>query len=152
LIERLTGYASLLKAFWVHKALQQPQGFDLVLDLFDSTITFRARFQRRLEVPALLALLVLDETNPRALACVLRRLRNELVKLPVRGGSHEDLLALLPHEGVGASLAELCDDETGARAVLTMLDRLADAGWRLSDEVGRRYFAHAEPTDSMVSA
>lgn len=152
LIERLTGYANLLKVFWVNKALQQPQGFDLLLDLFDSTITFRARFQRRLEVPALLALLVLDETNPRALACVLRRLRNELVKLPLRGGSHEDLLALLPHEGVGASLAELCDPETGSQAVLNVLDRLTDAGWRLSDEVGRRYFAHAEPTDSMVSA
>lgn len=152
LIERLTGYAGLLKAFWENDALQHPQGFDLVLDLFDSTITFRARFQRRLEVPALIALLVMDETNPRALACVLRRLRNELVKLPVRGSSHDDMLALLPHEGVGATLTELCDPETGSEAVLNLLNRLIDVGWRLSDEVGRRYFAHAETTDSMVSA
>ena len=156
LIERLTGYAGVLKAFWTTDALCQPQGFDLMLDLFDSTITFRARFQRRLEVPALLALLVLDETNPRALACVLRRLRNEIRKLPTRGASHDDMLALLPHEGVGASLAELCDPvDDGAKghaAVLAMLDRLIEAGWRLSDEVGRRYFAHAERTDSTVSA
>lgn len=152
LIERLTGYAAILKAFWVHDALVHPQGFDQALDLFDSAITFRARFQRRLEVPALLALLVLDETNPRALACVLRRLRTELVKLPTRGASHDGLLALLPHEGVGMSLLELCDPEKGHAAVLAMLNRLIEAGWRLSDEVGRRYFAHAEPTDSMVSA
>ena len=33
-----------------------------------------------------------------------------------------------------------------------MLNRLLDAGWRLSDEVGRLYFAHAEPNDAMVSA
>lgn len=152
LIERLTGYAGILQSFWTNRALCHPQGFDLLLDLFDSTITFRARFQRRLEVPALLALLVMDETNPRALACVLRRLRTEIGKLPTRGGSHDDLLALLPHEGVGASLADLCDPEAGHDAVLAMLTRLTDAGWRLSDEVGRRYFAHAEPTDSMVSA
>jgi uncharacterized circularly permuted ATP-grasp superfamily protein/uncharacterized alpha-E superfamily protein len=152
LIERLTGYAGILKAFWESEALGHPQGFDQALGLFDSAITFRARFQRRLEVPALLALLVLDESNPRALACVLRRLRNELVKLPTRGVSHDGLLALLPHEGVGVSLAELCDPATGHEAVLAMLNRLIDAGWLLSDEVGRRYFAHAEPTDSMVSA
>ncbi len=152
LIERLTGYAGMLKAFWENEALTHPQGFDLVLDLFDSTITFRARFQRRLEVPALLALLVMDETNPRALACVLRRLRTELIKLPARGGSHADMLALLPHEGVGVSLADLCAPDKGHEAVLALLNRLIDAGWRLSDEVGRRYFAHAEPTDSMVSA
>jgi len=152
LIERLTGYAAILRAFWVNDALSHPQGFDQLLDLFDSAITFRARFQRRLEVPALLALLVMDETNPRALACVLRRLRTELVKLPARGSSHDGMLALLPHEGVGVSLADLCAPETSQAAVLAMLNRLIDAGWLLSDEVGRRYFAHAEPTDSMVSA
>jgi len=160
LIERLTGYAAILKAFWQNDALAHVQGFDQVLDLFDSAITFRARFQRRLEVPALLALLVMDETNPRALACVLRRLRTELIKLPNRGGSYDDLLALLPHDGVGVSLAELCAPIKGSGMgrdaeldpVLALLNRLIDAGWRLSDEVGRRYFAHAEPTDSMVSA
>ncbi|AWI54036.1 hypothetical protein DEH84_11825 [Aquabacterium olei] len=152
LIERLQGYSAFLKAFWETDALRHPQGFDQILTLFDSIITFRARYQRRLERPALLALLVLDETNPRALACVLRRLRTELGKLPARPDRGGDLLALLPHEGVGVTLAELCDPEQGHARVLALLDRLIDASWRLSDEVGLRYFAHAEPTDSMVSA
>ena len=82
---------------------------------------------------------------------MLRRLRTELAKLPHRGASHDDLLALLPHEGVGVTLAQLSHPETGHAAVLALLNRLLDAGWRLSDEVGRRYFAHAEPTDSTVS-
>lgn len=152
LIERLNGYSAFLRAFWQADALRHPQGFDQILTLFDSTITFRARYQRRLEQPALLALLVLDESNPRALACVLRRLRTELGKLPVRSERGGDLLALLPHEGVGASLGELCDPDHGHARVLTLLNRLVDTSWRLSDEVGLRYFAHAEPTDSMVSA
>ncbi len=152
LIERLHGHAHILKAFWTHQALQHPQGFDRILEMFDSTITFRARFQRRLEVPALVALLVMDDANQRSLACVVRRLRTELGKLPARAGSPADLLALLPHEGVGATLAALCDPVSGRAAVLGLLDRLLEASWRLSDEVGRLYFAHAEPTDSMVSA
>jgi uncharacterized circularly permuted ATP-grasp superfamily protein/uncharacterized alpha-E superfamily protein len=152
LIERLAGYAGMLKSFWTSGALSHAQGFDLLLNLFDSAITFRARFQRRLETPAMLALLVMDEANPRALACVLRRLRTELGKLPNRDGGHDDMLALLPQEGVGVSLASLCDPKTGDDAVIALLDRLIEASWRLSDEVGRRYFAHAEQVDSMVSA
>jgi uncharacterized alpha-E superfamily protein len=123
-----------------------------LLDLFDSAITFRARFQRRLEGPAVLALLVQDENNPRALACVLRRLRTELGKLPDRTGLHDDLLALLPHQGVGVELESLCDPIEGHARVLALCDRLLDAGWRLSDEIARQYFVHAEPNDSMVSA
>ena len=152
LIERLVGYTTFLKAFWQHLALAHPQGVDQLLDLFDSAITFRARYQRRLERPAVLALLVADETNPRALACVLRRLRTELGKLPNRTAADDDLLALLPHQGVGISLEELCDPVEGHARVLALCDRLLDAGWRLSDEVARQFFVHTEPNDSMVSA
>lgn len=151
LIERLVGYAGILQAFFEHRALVSPEAFDQLLDLFDSTITFRARFQRRLEVPAVLALLVMDESNPRALACVLRRLRTELGKLPVRADAQDDWLSMLPAESVGVPLDVLSDPETGQQAVIDLLQALIDLGWRLSDEVGRRYFAHAEPTDSMVS-
>jgi uncharacterized circularly permuted ATP-grasp superfamily protein/uncharacterized alpha-E superfamily protein len=153
LIERLTGYASMMLAFWQHDALLQPQGYDQLLDLFDSAITFRARFQRRLETPALLALLVLDESNPRSLACVLRRLRTEVAKLPLRAqASHKDLLSCLPAQGVGATMAELSDEKDGHAAMVTLLEGLITSGWRLSDEVGRNYFAHAETQDAMVSA
>lgn len=152
LVERLAGYAVFLQAFCEHGALQHPQGYDQLLDLFDSAITFRARFQRRLELPALLALLVMDDGNPRALACVLRRLRTELAKLPERGSSQADLLALLPRESVGNTLDELCDPTLGPARLLALCTRLSDASWRLSDEVARLYFVHAETQDAMVSA
>ncbi|MBC7699327.1 alpha-E domain-containing protein, partial [Aquabacterium sp.] len=152
LLERLVSYAGILQAFWQREAMHTPQGFDLLLMLFDSAITFRARFQRRLELPALLAMLVIDETNPRSMACVLRRLRTELGKLPDRAGPKEDLLALLPQEGVGVTLEELCETELGNAALQALAQRLMHAGWLLSDELGRRYFAHSEPTEQMVSA
>ena len=61
-------------------------GIELLLELFDSVITFRARYQRHEDLLALTDLLVLDSANPRALAGVLRRLRTELRKLPGRRG------------------------------------------------------------------
>jgi len=75
-----------------------------------------------------------------------------LGKLPSRTGVQDDMLTLLPHQGVGVTLQELCDPKTGHAAVLALLNRLLETGWRLSDEVGRQYFVHAEQHDSMVSA
>ena len=152
LVERLCGCAGILHAFVRHGAVHSAQGFDLLLMLFDSAITFRARFQRRLEWPALAATLVHDETNPRALACVLRRLRTELGKLPERADPLSQLLALLPHEGVGLNLAEMTAPGEGELTVSALAQRLMEAGWRLSDELGHRYFAHAEPTEQTMSA
>lgn len=166
LIERLAGMAGTLRAFFDARAVYSVQGFDMLLSLFDSTITFRARYQRRQELLALVDLLVMDEANPRALACVLRRLRAELRKLPQGAGPVDALLALLPQEGAGATLWELqgrrandgdADNETpegdahDAR-ILALAERLDEAATRLSNEVGRRYFAHANGYDQHLSA
>jgi uncharacterized alpha-E superfamily protein len=150
LLERLSGYAHFLQAFTEHGAWCSPAGFDLLMALFDSKITFRARFQRRLEWPALVATLVADETNPRALGCVLRRLRTELGKLPEHAGPLTGLLDLLPQQGVGAPLEELIQPGTGDVAVLALCRRLSEGAWRLSDELGLRYFAHAEPASQTL--
>lgn len=173
-VERLQAYANILRIFFERQAASHPQGFDVLLALFDSTITFRSRFQRRLELPALLDLLVMDEANPRALGCVLRRLRIELRKLPQIDGAAgstadggetlESLLALLPIEGVGRSLAELCDplwssgaeDEAASAAdghpVPRLAEHLADAAAALSDRIGWHYFAHAGVRDRLLAA
>jgi uncharacterized circularly permuted ATP-grasp superfamily protein/uncharacterized alpha-E superfamily protein len=152
LTERLTGYAQFLGTLVEHRVAHSPQGFDLLLMLFDSAITFRARFQRRLEWPALVATLVSDESNPRALACMLRRLRTELVKLPEQAGPLSGLLDLLPIEGVGVELAAMVQPRRGEDVIVSLANRLVDAGWRLSDELGHRYFAHAEPNEQTMSA
>jgi uncharacterized circularly permuted ATP-grasp superfamily protein/uncharacterized alpha-E superfamily protein len=152
LVERLSGYASFMRAFVQQGAWCSPAGFDLLLMLFDSKITFRARFQRRLEWPALVATLVTDEANPRALACVLRRLRTELGKLPEHAGPLTGLLDLLPQVSVGVPLSDLVRPGSGEQAALALSLRLNEAAWRLSDELGLRYFAHAEPNEQTMSA
>ena len=77
--------------------MKKQSGFlNLKGNLFDSAITFRARYQRHEDLLALTDLLVLDSSNPRAFAGVLRRLRTELTKLPGSEASHLPLLAQLP--------------------------------------------------------
>lgn len=155
LTERLIGMATMLRAFFEGGAVYTTHGFDLLLSLFDSTMTYRARYQGRQEPLALLDLLVVDEANPRALACVLRRLRTEIGKLPESPDSVLGLLALLPQQGAGASLVELCHDGREATIddarVLALTERLVEAGSLLSDEVGRRYFALSDRHDQHLA-
>ena len=143
-VERLISTARQFGALLEHGALAHGTGVELLLELFDSTITFRARYQRHQELIALADLLVLDDSNPRAFACIVRRLRTELRKLP--GAGHEDLIARLPQQGAGMGLEDLrgVDDEGLALRLSTLCERLAEAGARLSDDIGGRYFAHAD--------
>jgi uncharacterized alpha-E superfamily protein len=151
LLERLIGMAGSLGAFVDAQALNQASGTDLVLELFDSAITFRARYQRHEDLLALTDLLVLDSANPRALAGVLRRLRTELRKLPVDEATAGSLLALLPADGAGLSLDDLRGaDEPQVLAKLSALcAQLVDAGWQLADDLGVRFFTHAHTGDEL---
>jgi hypothetical protein len=72
LLERLIGMSTQLGCFVASGALGQGAGMELMLELFDSAITFRARYQRHQDLLALTDLLVLDSANPRSLAGVLR--------------------------------------------------------------------------------
>jgi len=152
LIERLIGLAGTLQAFVDAGALNTAAGIDVVLELFDSVITYRARYQRHEDLLALTDMLVLDSSNPRALAGVLRRLRNEVSKLPGGDEAVQPLLAELPADGAGLTLESLRDaDDAEIAAVLRQLAAtLADAAARLADGIGARYFTLAQGLDQRV--
>jgi hypothetical protein len=82
---------------------------------------------------------------------VLRRLRTECAKLPGTPAAVDGLLARLPREGTGLSLDELRTlPEAALRERLAALAlALAEAGAALSDDIGSRYFAHAEGSDQL---
>jgi uncharacterized circularly permuted ATP-grasp superfamily protein/uncharacterized alpha-E superfamily protein len=118
----------------------------LLLDLFDSGITFRARYQRHEDLLALVDLLVLDDINPRSFAGTLRRLRTEIGKLPGALSWRDEMLALWPEHGAGLALDELRGDSDAAtqQRVAALARQLGAAAARLSDLIGQRYFAHAD--------
>jgi uncharacterized alpha-E superfamily protein len=128
------------------------EGFDLLLRLFDSVITYRARHQRWQHPVALLDLLVRDQANPRSLACVARALRQELAQLPAPHG--EELLSRLAPTSQWPSLEALTSAGADGHlhALLELVDSLAAAGIGLSEAIGSLFFSHAEPGFRMVRA
>ncbi len=147
LLERLIGVSARLQALL--PALDSPAGVDLLLELFDSAITFRARYQRHDDLLALTDLLVLDPTNPRSFAGVLRRLRTEIGKLPGDAGTLQPLLALLPAEGAGLTLETLrdADDAAVLRALSGLSASLGAAAAQLADRIAARFFTLAHGVD-----
>ena len=152
LIERLQGVAQQLQLFVQAQALSSVAGVELLLELFDSLITFRARYQRHEDLLALTDLLVLDSTNPRAFAGVLRRLRTEIRKLPGTPESLQPLLALLPAEGAGMTLESLreADDAELSQRLQDLAADLGAAAAALADRVGERFFTLAHGADQRV--
>jgi len=159
LIERLIGMSQTLRL------LLDPSspggvagggaGTELLLALFDSAITYRARYQRHDDALALTELLVLDSTNPRSLAGVLRRLRTELSKLPASGVDEgaEVLVSLLPARGVGLGPEELDDaatDEALAAMIVALASDLETRATTLSDRIAERCFTPAHGSQQSV--
>lgn len=151
LLERLIGMATQLGCFVEAQALGHAPGMEAMLELFDSAITFRARYQRHEDLLALTDLLVLDSAIPRSLAGVLRRLRTELRKLPGDDEFIRSMLARLPEDGAGLRLDELrgSDEAQLQQALGALCERLRAGGMGVADELGHRFFAHAQADDEM---
>jgi uncharacterized alpha-E superfamily protein len=151
LLERLIGLGGQLAAFVDTGALSQAAGMEVLLELFDSAITFRARYQRHEDLLALTDLLVLDSANPRSLAGVLRRLRTELQKLPGGDEFIAALLTRLPAEGAGLRLDDLrgADERQVLRVLAPLCEQLQAAGADLADALSHRFFAHAPTGDEL---
>lgn len=152
LLERLIGIAVRLQAFIDAKALDGVAGVELLLDLFDGVNTYRARYQRHADLIALAELLVLDDTVPRSVAGVLRRLRTEIGKLPGGTENQAPLRALLPAAGAGLELDDLrgLDEPAIAVRLRSLAITLAAAAGTLSDLIGERYFVVAHGLDQRV--
>jgi uncharacterized circularly permuted ATP-grasp superfamily protein/uncharacterized alpha-E superfamily protein len=131
---------------------QSDEGFDLLLGLFDSVITYRARFQGRREMLPLLDLLVLDTDSTRSVAWVARTLRDRLRKL----ARHDGAWAYEVTDPVPApetwSIEQMAQlDDTGRPAeLIEVLHRTVEAVRELSDAIGNHLFAHVAGADRSV--
>ena len=151
-IERLVTLAGSLQAMFETQQALSEEGFELLLQLADSVITYRARHQRWQHPVALIELLVRDHANPRSLACVVRTLRQELAQLPAPHG--EELLARLQPTTQWPSIEMLttAGADGHLHTLLELVEALAAAGIGLSESIGSRFFSHAGPGFHMVRA
>ncbi len=141
-IERLAFLSDALAAGFDGGAVHEAGGFEAMLALFDSTITFHARYQQRRDVATLVDLLVLDGDNPRSLAWVTQTLRGRIARL---AGSAPGKLTALSHElpdPAGWTLEHLCAPGEQAQYpnLLELLATCGTAAHHVSDAIGTRYF------------
>ncbi|PUE07189.1 A circularly permuted ATPgrasp family protein [Limnohabitans sp. T6-5] len=96
-IERLEFLSSALSEAVQGGLIGEQAGFDAVLDLFDSTISFHAQYQQSRTPQALMDLLVTNPDNPRALGWVAHTLRSRLLRMGnLADGATVPLAGLVP--------------------------------------------------------
>ncbi len=144
-IERLGFLSKALRIGFETGSVHQGGGFEAMVALFDSTITFHAQYQQSRDIAALLDLLVLDRDNPRSLAWVVHTLRGRLAKL---AGSEPDQLSLLSHSVPDPAqwhLELLCEanEDQGFEALTQLLLDCVAAAYQVSEEIGATYFTHS---------
>lgn len=145
-LERLTFLAQALLHALDAQALSDEGGFEAVLALFDSTITFRAHYQQSRNLAALLELLVLHRDNPRSLAWVVHTLRGRLSKLAGCAANEVSPLAQQLPDPSTWQLGPLCqhDEQRQLPALRALLMQCTQCAWRLSEDISARYFSHTD--------
>lgn len=149
-IERLCTLARALQLGLEHGSLHDRDGFEAMVALFDSTITFHAQHQQRRDMVALIDRLVIDRDNPRSLGWVLQTLRGRMGKLS-QGALPQDaeLARALPDPDVW-SLAELSNSPIDTAhpfpfiALYNLLEQCQQASIELSDGITQLHFSHAD--------
>lgn len=154
-IERAGGLAGLLHT--VLTALADPtDALNPVLEIADSTMTYRRRYFSEPDIASVLELLLLDETNPRSFAFQLNEIGEHIRAFPATQDGGRDL----PEERELAVLKELADaaefrrllgaHESGLSAgVEEYFNRAGDSLANLSDALTHRYINLTPPEESV---
>jgi uncharacterized alpha-E superfamily protein len=154
-VERLAFLAGALERALELGTLDSDGGFEAMLDLFDSTITFRAQYQQSRDISALTDLLVMDLDNPRSLAWVAHTLRGRLAKL---AGSPAGVLSALslkvpsPEDWDFSSDWERTGELLEPVSLLELLRTLRASAFNVSDEISTTYFTHSGETKQSLGS
>jgi uncharacterized circularly permuted ATP-grasp superfamily protein/uncharacterized alpha-E superfamily protein len=171
-IERLAFLSSALMRGITTGSLKTDGGFDAMVELFDSAITFHAQFQQSRDMAALVDLLVIDRDNPRSISWIAHTLRGRLARLA--GSDPNRLCALslkVPNPGTWG-LAQLCDeapdlvtpvqtqgntpdaiDPSLQYALLKdVLYQCTEASFVVSDDISATYFTHSGLANQSLGA
>lgn len=148
-LERAGYTNTLLRTVLHHAEPNEAPILQALLEIADSSMTYRSRYLSSLQLAAVIDLLLLDETNPRSTVFQLVALMEHLESLPrlnaQRDPEQRQILRALTTVRV-VQLSDLCQtEEDGSRPKLqALLDDLESAVPELSNTISRRYFSHSE--------
>ncbi len=134
-LERLTALSETLQHLGCEPVLRASHAYETLLNLFDSLITYRVRYQGNYTPAALIELLIHDVTNPRAIAAVIAQTVEAIGWLPKPSAA----LVAKQQELACAKPAELGLPALGAWAA-----QCKERGRAISDLITAQYFAHMQ--------
>ncbi|WP_405122419.1 circularly permuted type 2 ATP-grasp protein [Pseudomonas sp. M20] len=151
-IERLQFLSSSLAAFLRGAGAFDQAGLEWLLELGNSSITYRSRYLAVAQLIPVLDLLLLDEQNPHAVLFQLKLVTRTLKRLnddfgvPREAGLPQ-LVERLARFDLGC-LENPLFGEASVRAALNgladLLQEIADASGQVSDRLALRHFAHVD--------
>jgi uncharacterized alpha-E superfamily protein len=156
-IERSLSMIDLLRGTLVEASLHEHNVLDALLEIADSSMTYRNRYATNLQAGPVLDLLLIDETNPRSIGFQLAALANHVEHLPrqqsdpLLSPEQRLIIALLASVRLaeGNVLAEF--DAGGIRSSLDeLLVQLAAELRDLASGISHKYLVHAGPVHQMA--
>ncbi|WLI46731.1 circularly permuted type 2 ATP-grasp protein [Pseudomonas beijingensis] len=151
-LERLQFLSSSLAAFLRSDAVFDQAGLEWLLELGNSSITYRSRYLAVAQLIPVLDLLLLDEQNPHAVLFQLKLVARTLKRLnddfaAPRETALPELVARLSRFDLRC-LENPLFGEASLRAALDgladLLQEVADASGQVSDRLALRHFAHVD--------
>ena len=156
-LERLQFLAELLGERLAAGATPAQAELEWLLDIGDSTITYRTRYLASPRLGSAIDLLVYDQTNPRALAFQWHAIDHSLLRVAASlGGTPDDTLdeavALVEEMELSAIEGDSSRAERARQALGGQLLGLAAASARLSDRLSLKHFSLIDSNLRMVAA
>jgi len=132
---------------------------DLLLEISDSSMTYRSRYLSAPQFAPVWDLLMVDESNPRSLGFQLATLATHMDMLAAHRrssflGPEQRLTVWLTGAVRTAEIERLCivDEDGETRGLARFMETLRSKLWELSEEVTRQYFTHSTGRSSVVRA
>ncbi len=157
-MERAVMSAQLLQELLIKPFKYEAPMLDAILEVANSSMTYRSRYQSRVAPLPLLDLLLCDESNPRSITYQLVMISQHIRALSEMSGS-----GVQPEQSLTDELVQRiksCDlhtliqtDAKGRRRLLnTLLGDINRYVQELSTLVTRRYLSHVDTTSKLTSA
>ena len=150
-IERALTSALLIQASLGKQSADEASVLDAILEIADSSLTYRRRYFTHLDAAAVLDLLVADEGNPRSIAYQVSMIEQHLCNLPGQSSHpqerpHTQIILKLRTSLRLADLRMICKaDEDGTRPLLAnLMNDVTQSLQAAAVFVSQIYFSHAE--------
>ncbi len=144
-IERAMGMVDLLRHGLVEQTRRSQRRLETLLEIADSAMTYRSRYQTGVHPILLIDLLLMDEANPRSVAYQLVTLRERFERLSKSPVREVDRLLERVRSASLESIARVSETDRQRPELAALLEELATGLPALAEALGHVYLSHAVP-------